>query len=165
MTIATTRFGLVIDTLVTLLKASPTFADPVRVYDGPDLVADNSPDSIFVGFTGDWEAPVEDVSIDHGDYYVGNTTITETLVINGQILCWTGDNNPKTVRDRAIVLFAGLETVVRTDPSLGIDSSTLAHLTPTHVFQETFGADDGMRAGLVCRLLFSVHVVTQTKTT
>jgi hypothetical protein len=156
--IVTTRFGVIIDALIALLNASPTFADPVRVYDGPAMVGDNSPDSIFVGFGGDWETPVESVGIDHGDYYVGNTTITETLVIAGEIICWTGDNAIKPVRDRAIALFAGLETVIRTDPSLGIDGSTLAHLTPSTVDQYTF------EGGLACRIAYTVHVITSLKT-
>jgi hypothetical protein len=154
MSIVTSRYGAITDAIIAALNASPTFADPVQVFDGPAATADNWTDAVFVGFDGFQDSAYEAGTIDHQWAYVGNTSAFETVTVNCSIMSWTGDITPKPARDSALVLLAGVETVLRTDPTLGIDGSTQAQLLIGTPFQEPF------TKGLQVRIPFTVTVTT-----
>lgn len=155
MTIVTSRFAQATDAIVTALRAAPALASPVVVQDGPSIQNAEWDDCVYVGFDGDWGNTVaEAVVINQVWPYIGVTTREETSDITCAIVSQTGDDDIKGVRDRAVVLLAAVETVLRTDPTLGIDGSTIAQLSPVAVYQET------TQAGLACRVLFTISVKT-----
>lgn len=170
MAITTSRAALVIDTIVTKLKASATFADPVRVFDGPNTVGDTMwTQAVFVGFDGNWhETPrgqvapgveYEAVLINQQLEYIGGpvvgTSVKETLEVRCSAECWSGDPTCQTARNQTVALLAGVETVIRTDPTLGIDGGTIASVQVGSLVYE-FDPD----GNIGCRAPFVVHVLT-----
>lgn len=175
MGIVTSRAGTVITNLVTNLKANATFADPVRVYDGPTTAGDTMwTQAVFVGFDGDWHETAtgtvgnatayEAVLINQERPYVGGTTfgtsVKETLEVRCCAEAWSGDVGIPGIRGQVLTLLAGVETVIRTDPTFGIDGSTIAEL---QVGSLTYVFDASGNVG--CRVAFTVHVVTFLLTT
>lgn len=170
MTVTTSRVGTVIEALVAALQASPIFADPIRVYDGPLTGGDTMwTQAVFVGFDGNWHEDgrgtvpvgVQNTAalINQQLAYVGNTTVREEIELQCVAEAWTGDPQIKTVRDLANALFAGVQTVLRTDPTLGIDGSTIATASLA-TFANVF--DAGGNTG--CQARFTVHVLTTLPT-
>lgn len=159
MTITTSRCGTVIDALVTRCQASPTFADPARVYDGPVTTGDTEwTQAVYIGFDGNWQGSFESALIDQELAYVGNTTMRETLDIRCVAEAWSGDPTVQAIRAQALTMLAGVETVLRTDPTLGIDGSTIATLQVGALYQAPF------KDGLAVRIPFVVHVITTITT-
>lgn len=163
MGIVTSRYGVITDAIISALNASSVFADPVTVLDGPGALPDNygQPSDtgavtglIVVGFDGFQDSQYQAGTIDHLWAYVGNTTAIETVTVNCSVMSWTGDVTCKPARDSALALLAGAETVIRTDPTLGIDGSTQAQMLIGTPFQEPF------TAGLQVRIPFVVSVTT-----
>jgi hypothetical protein len=159
MTVTPSRVGLVIDTLVALLKASPTFADPARVYDGPVTTGDTQwSQAVFVGFDGNFQGSWESALIDQTRPYLGVTTGEEILEIRCCAEAVSGDLTTKVVRDQALAMLAGVETVIRTDPRLGIDGSTNATLQVGTLYQIAYSDS------LHVRIPFVIHVQTTITT-
>jgi hypothetical protein len=170
-TIVTSRSGAVIDALVTACKLLPVFADPARVYDGPNTAGDTQwTSAVFIGFDGNWHtgpngevafpASYEGVLVNQELPYVGNTTVKETLEVQCVAEAWSGDPNTQTARNATLAMLAGVETVLRTDPTLGIDGSTIATLRVGSLF---YAFDAG--GNLAVRIPFTVHVLTTISTT
>lgn len=170
MPIVTSRCGLIIDTLVAALKASATFADPVQVYDGPATGGGTTwTQAVFVGFDGRWGENGRGQTAAHTEYnavlinqerpYLGVTTVTEHLEIPCCAEAWSGDPTVKTVRDQCLVMLAGVEKVVRTDPTLGVDGATNTTLTVGDLSYE-FDAGGNLNA----HIPFTVHVQTTLTT-
>ena len=168
-TITTSRAGVVTDTLVTLLKAVPALADPARVFDGPSTSTDTMwTQAIFVGFSGDWHATPLGVT-SPGSYtamlinqerpYLGPTTAFEQLEIECVAAIWTGDTNVQAARNLALALWASVQTVLRTDPSIGIDGSTISDIR-TGVLEYDF--DDGGNIGAAVRFTVAVKTALLT---
>ena len=167
MPITTTRVGLVIDTLTTLLKANPTFADPVKVYDGPNTEDTMWTQAVFIGFDGDWRAtgvgyPPANVQyeaslINQEIAYVSGPVNSnfEQQDIQCAAATWSGDVTVQTARNVVIGLLDGVEDVLRTDRSLGIDGSTIAVM---HVGTLDYIWDDSGNLG--ARIKFVIHVQT-----
>jgi hypothetical protein len=167
-TIVTTRAGVVIDALVAALKAVLT--DPVQIYDGPVTGAGTTwTQAVFIGFDGNWQsnargqiapnAQYNAVLIDQERPYIGNTTVHEQLEIPGCAEAWSGDPTCKTVRDQCLTMRAAVETVIRTDPTLGIDGSTIATVTVGNLDYEF---DEG--GNINAHIPFTVHVQTTLTT-
>lgn len=150
---------MVIDALVEALQDSATFADPVRVYDGPVVTGDTEwTQAVYVGFDGNWQGTFESVLVNQRLEYLGNTTIKETLEVRCCAEAWSGDPAVQGVRNLALAMLAGVETVLRTDPTLGIDGSTTATVSVGSLYQQPF------KDGLACRIPFVVHVETTITT-
>ncbi len=169
MTINTSRVGTVIDALVTELKASPVFADPVRVFDGPVITTDVMfNQAVFIGFDGNWQGTFESVLINQREPYLGPSTVEETLDIRCCADAWGGDPTWQTLRNQCLAVLAGVETVIRTDRSLGIDGSTIAtQVSPGSMYQApttTFGPEPYASSGSLVRIPFVVHVTTYLMT-
>lgn len=169
-TIVTSRAGAVIDALVTALKASAVFADPVQVFDGPVTGANTMwTQAVFVGFDGDWRSnnrgqvasgvQYNAVLVNQERPYLGNTTAFEQLEIPCCAEAWSGDPTCKTVRDQCLAMLAGVETVIRTDPTLAVDGSTIASLQVGNLDYEF---DEG--GNLNAHIPFTVHVQTTLTT-
>lgn len=170
MPIVTSRAGLMIDTIVAKLQASAVFADPVQVYDGPAAGGGTTwMQAVFIGFDGNWHvdgrgdvAPgtqYSGVLINQERPYIGNTTAREQLEIPCCAEAWSGDPLLKTTRDQALAMLGGVETVLRTDPTLGIDGSTDATLTVGDLFYEYDAAGN-----VNMHIPFTIHVTTQLTT-
>lgn len=160
MAITTSRAGVVIDALVAKCKASATFADPVRVYDGPGLPTDTEwTNAVYIGFAGDFAAYQqgqysEAVLINQAGYRLGNTSVPETLEVACVAEGWSGDQNPQTARNGCLTLLSGVETIIRTDPTLGVDGSTTASLQVGNLAYLLY------TDGIACHIPFTVHVTT-----
>lgn len=158
-TVTPSRVGVIIDALVAKLKASATFADPARVYDGPVTSGDTQwSQAVFVGFDGDFLGSWEAALINQVRPYLGVTTAQETLEIRCCAEAVSGDLTTKVVRDQALAMLAGVETVIRTDPSLGVDGTTNATLAVGTLYQIMWSD------ALHVRIPFVVHVVTTIPT-
>ena len=162
-TIVTSRIGVVVDALVAALKASAVFADPVRVYDGPVTHADTMwTQSVYVGFDGEWaNSQYDAVDLRQSLNYLGNTSMFEEFDINGVAEAWNGDVTTKVVRDQCLAMFAGVQTVLRTDPTLGVDGSTVTGLTLVGQLRYEFDSS----GNILARLPFQIHVITTLLTT
>ena len=155
MAITTSKFATVTDAVITALRASPTFADPVRVFDGPAATDAGWFDAVFIGFDGDWQGTYEAVQIAQTWAYTGGTSQYEELHLICSAVSWSGALDPKGCRDRAATLLAGVETVLRTDPTVGLGGATIiTALEVGTVFQEPFPD------GHACRILFTIHAHT-----
>jgi hypothetical protein len=165
MPITTSRVGLIIDTIVSKLQALPVFADPARVFDGPFTGGDTMwTSAVFIGFDGDWRqvasgaasgAEYEAVLINQEDPFLGTTSVYEQLEIRCVAEAWTGESSLKVVRDSTTTMFGGVASMLRTDPSLGIDGTTKATLQLGTLFYY-YDSDGNVNA----RLPFVIHVFT-----
>lgn len=165
MPIVTSRAGTVIDALVTLFTASPTLASPIEIYDGPATGGNTMwTQAVFVGFNGDWHTNAagtstgqayEAVLTNQQLVYVGPTSNREELEIQCVAAIWSGDTNIQAARNSALTLFGAVQTVLRTDPSLGIDGSTVAQGL---VGTLEYDYDTGGNVGAAIR--FTIHVTT-----
>lgn len=107
------RFGAVIDALVTLVGTTSA----QEVYDGPPNTTTAATDYVVIGGTEDPDD--EPSSFDQNWNGLGRNGKVETGEITCAILVGTGDDDVKTVRDRALEILGEVETAVRDDPSLG----------------------------------------------
>ena len=170
MPVTTSRYGTIVDALVAACATLPVFADPARVYDGPFTGGDtNWTSAVFVGFDGDWRevasgagagANYESGTGTQTYQYVGNSTVLETVEVHCVAESWTGESVLKTVRDQALAMWAGISAMIRVDPTLGIDGSTIASVSDYQVLYDY--DNDG---NVICRIPFTVHVVTTILTT
>ena len=165
MAVTTSRHGLIVDTLIAKCKTLPVFADPARIYDGPFTGGDtNWTTAVFVGFDGDWRqlatgqaggGAYEAGTGSQAYEYVGNTTVAEQIEIRCVAEAWGGEPTLKTYRDQALAMWAGIAAMIRTDPTLGIDGSTIASVSD---YTLTYDFDND--GNVVCRIPFTVHVLT-----
>ena len=164
-TITTSRVGTVIDALVAACKLNATFVDPVRVYDGPvDTLDVMFNQAVFIGFDGNWQGTFESAVDNARMRYLGNTSMQETIDLRCCSIAWSGDPTWQILRNQALAVLAGVETVIRTDPTLGIDGSTIAQVPAVDsVYQlppTTWGPEPYTSAGAAVRIPFIVHVET-----
>lgn len=161
----TSRVGAVIDALVAGLQASPAFA-AAKVYDGPVTSGDTYwTSAVFVGFDGNWQSDRLGQVAAHAEYegarinqklvYLGNTSVQEEIEVPCIAESWSGDPAIQTARNNCLAMLAGVEKVLRADPTLGIDGSTIAEL---QVGSLSYFFDDG--GNLCARVPFTVHVLT-----
>jgi hypothetical protein len=122
------------------------------VFDGPGNGDQGWADAVFVGFDGDYAGSYEAANLIHTMTF--QVREYEEVVITGAIVSWSGDIVPKSCRDRAVALLAGLDSIIRTDPTLGLSQDVIANLDTGIMFQEPF-AD-----GHACRITFTVNVKT-----
>jgi hypothetical protein len=111
--VTTSRFGAVVDALVTLVDATSV----AHTFDGPPNTADTLAEYAIVGGTDD---PDDDAGeIDQTWAGIGAGAKQETGEVVCAVLVGTGDDVVKTARDRALVLFGEVETALRADKTLG----------------------------------------------
>jgi hypothetical protein len=179
MGITTTRFGTVIDALVAALGAAVT--DPVMIWDGPQVTTQTdgsytfgtmASQGIYVGFDGDWskigttDSPFgqtgggsEAVTVEQIlKYLMGPTNVSaeENMQIRCCAIANSGDPDTQTIRNSCIAMVNQVEELLRGDPTLGIDGSTIASLSVGNFFY-AFATDDLM---IFARLEFTVDVKT-----
>ena len=145
-------------------------SDPVRVYDGPVAATDTMwTQAVFVGFDGDWHTtpagdstggPYEVMLGNQELTYVGNTSNREELEIHCCAAIWTGEPDLQPALESAFNLFGAVQQIVRSDPTLGIDGSTIATV---QTFTAVYDYDTAGNVGAAVR--FTVHVLTTLLTT
>lgn len=160
----TSRIGTVIDNVVAMLRASATFAGPVQVFDGPSADQNSMwTSAVFIGFDGNWTETEQSLGTDAADInqtfaYLGG--VPQSMFEDLTVFCiaqgWNGDTNQKVVRDQALVMFHGVETALRTDPTLGIDGSVIAGLTIAGQLRYEYD----MHGNVACRIPFQIQVKT-----
>ena len=121
---ATSRFGAVVDALVTLVDATSV----THVFDGPPNTADTLDEYVIVGGTDD---PDDDAGEFDQDWAgIGRQSKNETGEVTCAVLVGTGNDVVKTARDRALVVVGEIETALRADPTLGgVLSAGWSHLS------------------------------------
>lgn len=148
MAIVTSHVGLLIDQLIAAMNATnPAFT----VFDGPAATDQAWTDAVFFGFDGDWQGAYQSALLDQTWAYLGNSSQFEQLHLDCAAIAWSGSLDPKGCRDRAITILAAVDTVLRTDPTVGMGGSEITSLQVGTMFQEPF-AD-----GHSCRILFTIH--------
>jgi hypothetical protein len=119
----TTRWGAVVDALVTLCRTT----DAALVLDGPTVTGDRPADYIVVGGTEDPEADGGEFTQDWNG--LGARTKHETGTVTCAVLAGIGDSDVKLARDRALNVLGQVETAIRADPTLaGAVSSGWCHV-------------------------------------
>jgi hypothetical protein len=107
------KFGAVIDALVALARTTSA----QEVHDGPVIATASTTDYVVIGGTED---PDDEPSSFTQDWNgLGARTKNETGEVTCAVLVGTGGEDVKTARDRALVIVAEVETLIRADPSLG----------------------------------------------
>lgn len=170
MAVTTSRAGLFIDTLVSKCRALPVFADPARVFDGPFTGGDTMwTSAVFIGFNGDWRLAAAGLPTPGVEYQavlvnqemrdLGVTSVYEQTDIACVATAWTGESAVKVVRDQTLAMWAGVGTVIRTDPTLGIDGSTIAQIS-TYTFENDFDARN--QIGVAVRFVVNVRTTLLT---
>lgn len=110
---ATSRFGAVVDALVTLVDATSV----THVFDGPPNTAEGPAEYVIVGGTDDPDDDAGEIAQEWNG--LGAGTKQETGEVRCAVLVGTGDDVVKTARDRALVIFGEVETALRADKTLG----------------------------------------------
>lgn len=120
------RVPAVIDYLVATFQAAATLGQatpPVLVLDGPAVLADPAPLSLWVGVDDpdSATAPVAASSTqDRGDMAdMGGLARNEQLSIHCTAQAWSGTEDVKTVRVSAAGIVAAVEALLITDQHLG----------------------------------------------
>jgi hypothetical protein len=164
------RIGQVIDQLLVLSRALSGHRDPdgtdstaglVTVYDGPQVRStDDAIDSTFlvIGYGGD--GPDDISTAGSGRWSSGPIAGTvrprsEVASVSCKIVSHRGES-PKLARDAALAELNAVAGICRSDPSLGIDTSstiggvrTLAYVTGGQMVQY-------LRRGFVCEITFDI---------
>jgi hypothetical protein len=116
---------------------------------------------VFVGFDGLWEetetsngTTLADISQQFA--YLGNTAMFEELTIYCIAQGWSGTSDLLAVLDQAMAMFHGVETVLRTDPTLGIDGSVIAGLDVSGQLRAEYDAG----GNVAVRVPFTIKVET-----
>ena len=110
---ATSRFGAVVDALVSLIDATSV----THVFDGPPNTADTLDEYVIVGGTDDPDDDAGEIQQEWNG--LGAGAKQETGQVTCAVLVGTGNDVVKTARDRALVVLGEVETALRADKTLG----------------------------------------------
>jgi len=110
---ATSSIPAAIDGVLALLAAS-TALTGVQIIDGQPTI-DVPLDFIAVGYA---EEASDSITGKQDPQTLGNLRRSEVYSISCEISSWTGATTMKTVRDRAFLLMAGVESAIRADGTL-----------------------------------------------
>lgn len=152
---ADTRIDAAIDAILAKLRAHASLQSPVMVYDGPELDAEFAQDSVFVGYDGDPDGEFVAASWSQEWAGLGNRAKDEQFAVPCAAVSWSGDDDGKTRRDRAVVLFSAVNNALRADPGCGLPNPTTFSVQAGQFHQER--GPYGMQA----RFVFTVHVQTR----
>ena len=127
---STSRFGAVVDALVTLADATSV----AQVFDGPSLTADSLTEYVVIGGTEDPGDNAGEITQEWNG--IGAKARQEQGEVQCAVLVSTGDDTVKTARDRALAIRGEIETALRADPSLGgVLAPGWAHLNESTAVQ------------------------------
>lgn len=126
----TSRVPAVIDALVTICKAASTIGQatpPISVYDGPDLTTAADEQILWIGMD-DPDSEQAPIGADSSQQFAGLGTRqrNEEGTIHCVVQCWSGDTTIRTARLQAYAVVASVETLIRTDATIGGTLSTVA---------------------------------------
>lgn len=142
---ATSSIPAAITALVGLLKAALTDVD---VFDGPPMTGD-MPDHVCIGH--DPLDPLNAVEADQVPASLGNRAREESYQILCSLAAWSGDEGMAARRDRALALFATVESIVRANVTLNgaVRSAQIGSYTLVQE-QTDQGASAGLRFRIAC---------------
>lgn len=147
-----TRIPAAIDAIVTALQGAG-----LKVWDGPVLTGDYG-NCVFIGFDAQPDL-VESRAASSAQAWsgLGQRARDENLQITGAVVTLTGntDESWKAARDIAFAMLESIGQVLRSNPSLGLSSPSVAELQPGDYYQEIGPA------GYQCRIAFAVHHMTR----
>jgi hypothetical protein len=156
-----------IPTLIDTLFAQATAALPtVLVVDGFGVTNDANPNVLMVG--------VDDP--DNGGTSANSTQSSQEMATagtprsraqSGTITCaalsWSGGSDQKAVRDAAYATVAAVETLLRTDPRLGLSSYPLLvmQMGDDRLSQNQYAATDTTTGGVDALVIFNVDFLVR----
>lgn len=116
----TTASGLpaLIDALVTVANAAFGSASPVEVFDGPGVSQDDTGQQFWVGVTDPTQGEEAAAESDQTWGPMGAHKRDEEATVHCLALAWSGDDDLKTVRDRAFAQMQAVTDAIVADPSL-----------------------------------------------
>lgn len=159
----TASLPYVLDALVALARASAGHRDPealvsgIPVFDGPQygITSDRAGTWLAIGWSGEPDSPEDAGDGEQAIATIGNAARSRDD--DGEIVCravsQSGDRTGiKIARDAVFAEMALLETICRTNPTLGLDPSWMryARLTRRYSIRQEYAA------GPVCTLDFFV---------
>jgi hypothetical protein len=143
----TSHIPAAIDAIVASLKTAG-----LTVWDGPVVTGDFSP-AVFVGYDGNPEGEFRSVAGTQDWAGLGAKRRSEVFSIACAAVALTGEADTKTGRDAVYALLDTVGTVLRADPSLGLNSPPfVAELKPLDLFTEP------TENGLQCRWVFTIDI-------
>ncbi|GAA5076683.1 hypothetical protein HNP84_007326 [Thermocatellispora tengchongensis] len=149
----TSQIPFVLDTLVDIIRVSLASAHPdVDVLDGPEVTADPQPRVVCVGWDGDDEGDGQAVEWDQQWNGLGAKAKQELITVTCVVICRSGGDDLRAVRQDAFALFGAIETGLRGDVSIGLPPPGVATVAQGRLHQEC-NAD-----GVEVRLPFTVGV-------
>lgn len=164
----TARLPAVLDALVALARAEPGHRDPesatsgVPVFDGPQygITSDRLTTWLAIGWSGDPDSPEDAAEAGQTIGTIGSAARTRDEL--GEIRCravsQTGDRAaPKATRDAVFAEMAVMETICRTNPTLGLDPSWMRRAT----IANRYSIRQENKAGPVCTLDFVIEFRTR----
>lgn len=115
---AVTAFPTVVNNLITNLRAASALSG-VRIFDGIEVDSSYPGDFIVVGDDGTEDGDVTVGSASQSFLELGNLKQFEDGSVNCMLASWSGGTTLSTRRARAFELLSAVDTVIRSDVSLG----------------------------------------------
>lgn len=146
---ATSRVPATIDALVAMLTAAD-----LNVHDGPLVTGDFSP-AVWVGYDGAGsDSELRSASSTQSWAELGAKRRNEVFDIICAVNALVGTTN-SDARNAVYALYSTVETVLRSNPSMGQTPPFVAEIAAGDLYTEP------TENGVQCRLVFTVHVTTR----
>lgn len=151
----------VIPALIDALVTQATTALPTRlVTDGYGITSASNPDVLMVGV----DDPDNDTSAQStdSDQEMATTGPLRTRAQKGSVtlaaLSWSGDTDQKAVRDAAYATLGAVETLLRTDPTLGLNvpGRMTVQMGNERLSQNQYTATEDASGGTEALIIFTV---------
>lgn len=153
------RTSVLPDLIDALVSAATDALPEIRVSDGVGVTDDPS-DYLMIGVDDPFADSPEAASSAQDWVHVGTgAQRSETGEIQCAALSWSGDTDPKVVRDRAFATCGAVANLLRppADSSLGVDGLLWCSFGTTQRYEPSQG-DDGCYALVMFSIYFSAQI-------
>lgn len=125
-------------------------ATPIPVYDGPTTASNADATSIIVGGSfNDEDTDAGSFSLDWRTDGGASATQDETITVNCAVQFWNGDADVAVARAGAFTVLGYVDSLIRSNVSLGVTALLWCHITTGSVKQE-------LRSGALCTVEFTI---------
>lgn len=122
----------------------------IPVYDGPTVSGNADATSIIVGGRfNDEDTDAGSFTLDWRTDGGASATQDETITLNCAVQYWDGDADVAAARSGAFTVLGYVDTLIRSNVSLGVTSLLWCHITAGNVRQE-------LRSGAMCIVDFTI---------
>jgi hypothetical protein len=149
--VTTPRFDAFTTALVAAMNASANIGVAgIPVYDGPTVSSNQDATSIIVGGSfNDEDTDAGSFSLDWRTDGGASATQDETIQVNCAVQFWNGDADVAAARAGAFTVLGYVDTLIRSNVSLGVTALLWCHITTGSVKQE-------LRSGAICIVEFTI---------